>query len=410
VISPEEAWRRIEEHLAAAGLAPLPEEAVARRRAAGRVLARGLTARVDVPGEDVSAMDGYAVNGAAAPLAPGEVRPVALTVVAGDAPGLRLEAPAVVRIMTGAPVPAEADRVIPVERATPAPDGRSVALHDPGQPGDHIRRRGEVLRAGAPLLPAGALLTPGALALLATHGYGEVPVHRSPKVALVATGDEVVPPESEPAPGQLRDSHTDFLLAAGASLGLSFEPLGIAPDREDALAPLLARGLAADVLLVTGGVSMGELDLVEGVLARHGCRVLFDAVAIQPGKPLVFAVHERGIAFGLPGNPASVMVGFWLFVRPALRRMLGHDDGYWRGALAATLAAALPAGGARERFLPAEVEVRDGRIVATAHPPKGSHDVAAYAKGAALLRVPIGAPPRSAGEPCEVLPLAGWIP
>lgn len=396
MIHPDEAWRRIEERVS-----PLPEMGIPRREGAGRILARPLTATVDVPGTDVSAMDGYALAG---PVLPGEPRPVAATIVAGDAPGYELRPPAVVRIMTGAPIPLGADRIVPVEQSDGGKETvtfRSEAR--PAQPGDHFRRRGEVLRAGDPLLPAGTPLTPGALALIATHGYREVPVHRPPSVAVLATGDEVVPPETEPAPGQLRDSHTDFLLAAGARIGLPFQSLGIAPDRVDELRARVERGLRSDVLLLCGGVSMGELDLVEGVLADLGCQPHFDAVAIQPGKPLVFATHPGGLVFGLPGNPASVMVSFWLFVRPALRRLIGIEDGWWSGALAGTLAAPLPGAGPRDRFLPAEVETRDGRLLVTAHPPKGSHDLAAYARGTALVRVRAGAEPKEAGAECEVL-------
>ncbi|MFL6194213.1 MAG: gephyrin-like molybdotransferase Glp [Thermoanaerobaculia bacterium] len=397
ILHPDEAWRRIAERLAV-----LPAEAVRRRAAAGRVLAQGLAATVDVPGADVSAMDGYA---AAGEVQPGEERPVVGVVAAGDPPGFELAPPAVVRIMTGAPVPAGADRVIPVELTD---GGRErVTFRRGTAPGEHVRRRGEVLRAGDPLLPAGCRLTPGALALAATHGYAELPVHRAPSVAVLATGDEVVPPESTPGPGQLRDSHTDFLLAAGATLGLAFEPLGIAPDRPDELRALIEKGLRADVLLLCGGVSMGEFDLVEGVLAGLGCETVFDAVAIQPGKPLVFATHPGGIVFGLPGNPASVMVSFWLFARPALRRLMGIPDSWWGPALRGTLAAPLPGAGPRDRFLPAAVETRDGGLHVTPYPPKGSHDLAAFAQGTALVRVRAGAAPAGAGEPCEVMILMG---
>lgn len=399
-IPPEEAWRRIASHLS-----PLPEERLPRRAARGRVLARNLPATVDVPPLDVSAMDGYALPGA---VPPGEARPVAATVVAGDQPGFVLEPPAVARIMTGAPVPTGADRVIPVEQTT-NPGGReTVVFHAEAPPGAHIRRRGEVLRAGEALLAAGTLLTPAALSHLAAHGHGEVPVHRAPGVAVLTTGDEVVAPEEEPAPGQIRDTHTDFLLAAGAALGLSFESLGTAPDREVELASRVERGLGFDVLLLCGGVSMGELDLVEGVLGRLGVRPDFDAVAIQPGKPLVFGSHRRGgrgIVFGLPGNPASVMVAFHLFVRPALLRLLGRPASWWGDALEATLTAPLPAGKPRDRFLPCRTERRDGRLLATPVDSKGSHDVAAYAAGDALVRVRTGAEPAQAGERCEVLPV-----
>ncbi len=314
--------------------------------------------------------------------------------------------------MTGAPLPRGADRVVPVEASDGGRD--AVTFRTDAAAGDHVRRQGEVLRAGDLLLPAGAPLTPGALALLATHGYGLLPVRRAPSVAVLTTGDEVVPPDTVPAPGQLRDSHTDFLLAAGASLGLRFTALGTAPDREDELAALVAAGLESDVLLLCGGVSMGEFDLVEGVLARLGCQAWFDAVAVQPGKPLVFATqvsgpNPGGIVFGLPGNPASVMVSFWLFVRPALRRLLGSPAGHWwDGALAGILDAPLPGSGPRDRFLPAEVSFRDGRIRVRPHPPKGSHDLAAFARGTALVRVRAGSAAAPAGAACEVLPLVDW--
>jgi molybdopterin molybdotransferase len=392
-IHPDEAWRRIAERVR-----PLAGESVGRREAAGRVLTRPLAATVDVPAADVSAMDGYAVAGE---VQPEEARPVAGSVFAGDPPGFDLPSGAAARIMTGAPVPAGADRVIPVEQTDGGREG--VTFRKGVPPGEHVRRQGEVLRAGDPLLPAGSPLTPGALALLATHG--EVPVHRAPAVAVMATGDEVVPPETVPAPGQLRDSNTDFLLAAGCTLGLRFASLGIAPDRVEPLRDLVHQGLQSDVFLLCGGVSMGELDLVEGVLAESGCEAVLDAVAIQPGKPLVFAVHPGGLVFGLPGNPASVMVSFWLFVRPALRRLMGFEDSWWGPALTGTLAAPLPGAGPRDRFLPAEVETRDGELLVTPFPPKGSHDLAAYAHGTALVRVRAGAARTEAGGRCEVLRL-----
>jgi molybdopterin molybdotransferase len=395
-LSPDEAWRRI-----AAALAPLPPAPAERRAALGRVLAAPLAATVDVPAADVSAMDGYALAG---PVAAGERRPVAATIAAGDPPGFLLAPPAVARIMTGAPLPRGADRVVPVEATDGGRD--EVTFRGEAAAGEHVRRRGEVLCAGDPLLPAGTRLTPGALSLLAAHGHALLPVHRAPSVAVIATGDEVVPPDAVPGPGQLRDTHTDFLLAAGATLGLRFTPLGIAPDRAGALAALIERGLRHDLLLLSGGVSKGEFDLVEGVLAGLGCRALFDGVAIQPGQPLVFATHAGGAVFGLPGNPASAMVCFWLFVRPALGRLMGSavgEDAWWRDALAGTLAAPLPGAGARDRFLPAEVAVERGALRVTPVPPKGSHDLAAYARGTALVRVPAGAPPAAAGAPCEVL-------
>jgi molybdopterin molybdotransferase len=235
-----------------------------------------------------------------------------------------------------------------------------------------------------------------------------VPVVRAPRVAILTTGDEVVPPDATPAPGQLRDSHTDFLLAACASAGAVPHSLGIARDDAAALREKLAAGLESDVLIVSGGVSMGEFDLVEPVLAELGAEPLFDAVAIQPGKPMVAATHRRGLLFALPGNPASAMVCFWLLVRPALRRLLGLDDGFWRDALEGRLVGPLPATRDRDRILPARVRFDRGHLLVEPLLPVGSHDLAAYARGTALVRVEAGSPARKAGDPCSILPLANW--
>jgi molybdenum cofactor synthesis domain-containing protein len=308
--------------------------------------------------------------------------------------------------MTGAPIPAGADRVIPIEDTDRGQE--RVTVRVAVEAGAHVRRRGEVVEQGAPLLPAGTLLTPGALGLIATHGYDRLPIVRAPRVAILTTGDEVVPPDTTPLPGQLRDSHTDFLLAACASTGAVPHSLGIAPDRAPVLREKLREGLRSDVLIVSGGVSMGEFDLVEPVLAELGAEPLFDAVAIQPGKPMVAAVHAGGLLFALPGNPASAMVCFWLLVRPALRRLLGLDDAFWREALEGRLSSPLPAARDRDRILPARVRFDHGHLLVEPLVPVGSHDLAAYAQGTALVRAPAGSPARAAGEPCSVLPLANW--
>lgn len=398
MIPPDEAWLRIENHLR-----PLPTEGVSRRLAAGRVLASPLSATVDVPGLDVSAMDGYALPG---PVTSGTRLEVSGCIAAGAPPGPPLEPGKAVQIMTGAPIPEGTDRVVPVELTDR--DGSSLFVVSEVAENAHIRRRGEILRRGDDLLPAGALLTPGAMALLATHGHARVTVRRRPRIAFLATGDEIVPPDEQPRPEQLRDSHTDFLLAAAASMGLELDSLGIARDEREALRKGIAQGLGYDLLLVGGGVSMGEFDLVEPVLEELGCETLFDAVAVQPGKPLVAARHEGGWVFGLPGNPASVMVCFWLFVRPLLRRLQGYDDGYWEGALAAELASPLPGAKARDRFLTARLRFEKGRLLVEARAARGSHDLAAYARGTALVRVPARSAPKEPGEACEILPLCDW--
>ena len=399
MLTPEEAWDLIERELE-----PLPAESTPRTAASGRILASDLAATADMPPADVSAMDGYVCAG---DVAAGTSLPVVATVAAGSPLDLRLEPGQAAKIMTGAVVPAGGDRVIPVE-ATDGGD-ESVVFHAAPEAGAHIRRGGEVVRAGAPLLSAGTLLTPGAVSLLASHGYASVPAIATPRVAVMTTGDELVPPERQPGAGQLRDSNTAFLLAAGGVSGLDFTSLGIASDDPGDLRRRIAEGLRSDVLLLCGGVSMGEFDLVEDVLAELGCRQLFDRVAIQPGKPVVAAVHDRGWVFGLPGNPASVMVTYWLFARPLIDRLRGLPGGFWHGALEATLDAPLPPGKSLDRFLPAEVTFADGAVRARPFPPQGSHDVVSYGCGTALVRIRPGAEPATAGESCEILPLAHWI-
>jgi len=397
LLDPQSAW-----NLLAAHVGTLGTEGVHRRAATGKVLAKPLTASVDVPASDVSAMDGFAT----AAVENGEALQITGVVAAGDPPGAHLDAGTAMRIMTGAPVPSGADRVTPVEQTST--EGAVVRIQTAPIEGAHIRRQGEVVRSGQEILHAGAQLTPGALSLLATHGAEQVVVYRPPRVGVLVTGDEVVDPSEEPGPGQLRDSHTDFLFAAGKSIGLEFDSLGVVGDDIDSLRARIARGLGYDVLLLTGGVSMGEFDFVEDVLADLRCELIFDSVAVQPGKPLVAARHSGGLVFGLPGNPTSAMAGFWLFVRPTLRRMLGSEDGYWHGALDAVLAA--PAGGAkaRDRFVPVSVRFNSGRLEATPLEPMGSHDGSASAHGSALLRIPAHSEPLESGALCQILPLADW--
>jgi molybdopterin molybdotransferase len=348
-------------------------------------------------------MDGFAVAGE---VAAGDCLPISGVIPAGASPDCELEAGSAMRIMTGAAIPRGADRVVTVEQTSSTQD--EVLFRSGTQEGAHIRRRAEIQRRGDPLMPAGSLLTAGGLSLLATHGIASVPVHRRPRVAFLATGNEVVPPEVEPRPGQLRDSHTDFLLAAGRSMDLEVESLGIAADSPEDLRERIGAGMEADVLLIGGGVSKGDYDFVEDVLTDLGCEVLFDAVAIQPGKPLVAAHHAGGLVFGLPGNPASVMAGFYLFVRPTLRCLLGLQDGFWHGALIGELTAPLPSAKGRDRFLTAEVEFREGRLLVAPMAPVGSHDLAAFARGTALVRVRAHSPEAQPGQACELLPLANW--
>lgn len=238
MLSPDQAWQRLLPHLE-----PRPPERIPRQQSPGRVLAGTVAATTDVPATDVSAMDGYALAGT---LEAGARLPVTGTVAAGDPPGRQLAAGAAVRIMTGGTVPDGADRVVPVE----ATDGgeEAVVIDRPPASGAHIRRRGEVVRSGETMLAARQALTSHALALLASQGVETVDVYARPRVAFLSTGNEVVPADVEPGPGQLRDSHSAFLAAECAALGVPFTPLGIAPDDPESLRRQLRAGLAAERL------------------------------------------------------------------------------------------------------------------------------------------------------------------
>jgi molybdopterin molybdotransferase len=395
VITPEQAWSRI-----ASSALPLGPERVRRADALGRRLAAAVAATTEVPASDVSALDGYALAGE---VVPGGSLPVAGTVAAGDAPGAALEPGTAARIWTGAPLPAGADRVVGVEHAEPA-DGR-VRLSLAVPAGHAVRRRGEILGVGSPLLEPGDRLGASALGLLASQGIGTVDVVRAPRVAVLTTGDEVVAADRRPGPGQLRDSHTDFLLAALRRLGAEGRALGIAPDELAALRARIGGALeSADVLLVCGGVSLGGRDLTAEACAANGVEVAFHGVAVQPGKPLLFGRRGEKLVFGLPGNPGSVMVAFRLFVRPALARLAGGPDAFWDDAREAILAGPLAAGKARDRFVPARLEgVRDGIERIRPLAVRGSHDLATFGRADRLLRIRADDAARQPGERVEAV-------
>lgn len=293
----------------------------------GRVLAERVVADRDFPPTDRSAMDGYAVR--AADLVAGVAR---LRVVGEQRAGAAaregvLAAGEALRIATGAIVPAGADAVVMVERTATLDEGRAVEIKvEQGvHAGDNVRSRASDLAQGATVLEPGTLVHAAEIAALASVGHVEVSVHRRPVVRVLTTGDEVVPAGSLPAPHQVRNSNAPALVAQLAQLGIVAEARGIAPDEEQALSDCVAAALdGADVLVLSGGVSVGPYDLVGGVLARHGLELDFHGVAVKPGKPVLAGRCGATRVFGLPGNPVSTFACFQLFVEPALRRLLGQ--------------------------------------------------------------------------------------
>jgi molybdopterin molybdotransferase len=381
---------------------PLPAERVPLREAWGRVLAADVVAREAIPPFDNSAMDGYAVRLADC-VGATEAHPKALRVL-GEAPagrtsGLVVTPGTAVRIMTGAPIPEGADAVVMREETREAPE-RVEILVEP-EPAEHIRRQGEDVARGSTVFEAGELLNPAALGVLASIGVAEVEVVRRPRVALLATGDELVPIEAELAAGQIHDSTGPALEALLTRLGAVPVPLGVARDDRAELVAKVQEATQYDLLLTTGGVSVGDHDLVKAVLGELG-EMAFWKVNMQPGKPLAFGAVGQTPVLGLPGNPVSSLVAFELFVRPAVRRLQGHAR-VQRPRVAVTLTHALEKRMERRQFVRAWVHVEEGRYVACSTGPQGSHVLTSVARGNALLDLPAGAHRFEAGAQVPAL-------
>ncbi len=320
----------VDVHLAdcLAVLRPLEPVEVALEQALGRVLAEDVVATAPLPGDDNSAMDGYAVRcddvATASPDSP-VMLPVVADVAAGGADPAPLERGTAVRIMTGGLIPAGADGIVPVEQT----DGgvTSVRLLAPASPGRYVRHAGDDVAVGETVLRAGTPLGPRQLSLAAAVGRARLLVRAVPRVVVVSTGDEVVEPGGTLRPGQVFDSNGVGLTASAAELGCAAERVGAVRDDAAGLAAVIDAAVSrADVLITSGGVSAGAFDVVKALLRRTGT-VQFRKVAVQPGMPQGVGTlgEERVPVFCLPGNPVSSMVSFEVFVRPALRRLLGHD-------------------------------------------------------------------------------------
>lgn len=312
MLSIEEALARVLAQVPANG-----SERVDLSLALGRVLAEDVDAPAELPPWRGSAMDGYAVRSGEVP---GRLR-VLETIPAGGVPTRVITPGTASRIMTGAPVPDGADAVVMVEDT--GSEGDEVVVRVAAAPGQHVRPRGSEVARGARVLTRGKTLTPGALGALAALGIPSVRVATRPRVAVLSTGDEVVEPGFPLGPGQIWSSNSHALAALVLEAGGVPVNLGNVADRPEALATAFREALQADLVVSTGGVSVGDFDHVKGVLGELGLEMAFWRVAMKPGKPLAFGTLGGRPVFGLPGNPVSCMVNFYQFVRPVLRRMLG---------------------------------------------------------------------------------------
>lgn len=383
--------------------------------AAGRVLAEDIVADRDSPPFDKSLVDGYAVRSAdwSVPGFDGELR-VIEEIHAGRTPAHTVGPRECSAIMTGAPLPSGADAVVMVEHTQR--HGERVRLADVQhvKAGQFRLSRGREMRGGEVILRKGETLHPAKLGLLAAVGRTEILLTPRPRVVIVPTGDELVEPDREPGPGQIRNSNATILRALVEAAGASAHVTPIAPDEPQTLREQLREGLTADVLLVTGGVSAGNKDLVPDALRELGVREVFHKIRVRPGKPLLFGVGPERLnaqpgtlVFGLPGNPVSGIVGFLLFVRPAMNLLAGDAAREARSLLKGCLAKPFHHQGDRPTYQPAQWQHNGPEELPIVEPLEwaGSADLRAVARADGFAVFVAGDRTYQAGETVSFLPL-----
>lgn len=384
----------------------LEAEQVQLSDAGGRILAEAIVADFDLPPFDRSQMDGYAVLASDVQATPAKLKLVGES-AAGRGWHHTMKPGEAVRIMTGAPVPAGADSVQQVELTRELNGSNEVEILEPVTKGRSIVTRGSEIKAGQTVLNAGEPINAARMAVLASFGYAEVRVGRRPKVAVLATGSELVPVDQKPGQDQIRDSNNFTIAAYAALAGAQVERLPLAGDDTNLLKRQIAEAAdRSDVVITSGGVSVGAYDFTKPALRELGAEFFFERVALRPGKPTVFARLPNGaIFFGLPGNPVSVSVTFNLFVRTALLTMQGATDPLLPQATV-LLGRNVKGAIARESYLPAQLSTTDEGVL-TASPLKwgGSSDFVGFVRATSLIIVPQDAGVVEAGAKVRVLHL-----
>jgi molybdopterin molybdotransferase len=374
--------------------------------ALGRALAEDVVAPEDMPALDRSAMDGFAVRSEDVARVPVELKVAGFLGAGQSADGVRLAPGEAVRIMTGAPVPAGADAVLMVERTEAPPGGERVRVLSSVAAGENIRRRGEDVRRGDLVLRRGDWIRPAEIGALAAVGKVRVLVHAAPRVTILSTGDEIVDPSHAPLPHQVRNSNGPALRAALADLGATAR-LATARDEPADLDRAIAAGLGGDLLLLIGGVSVGDRDFVSERLRAADVEVLFHRIAMKPGKPLLFGRRGGCLVFGLPGNPLSSMTVFFVFVVPALRRLMGLPAADLP-EVSVRLTEPIRQKPGRTWYRLARVCLRDGRLSASPSPSISSGDMVSAARANGFLIVPSDASELPAGSEQRALLWPGF--
>jgi len=367
----------------------------------GRVLAEDIASDLDSPPFAKSTMDGYALRSA------DSGNSIAFSVIeevpAGRMPTRVVGPGQTTRIMTGAPIPEGADAVVPHELVDL--DAQTIRLRGSIPVGQFILTRGKEMQTGEVVLPRGTRLTPASIGLLAAVGRTAVQAYPIPRIAVVSTGDEIVEAGQQPGASQIRNSNGPMLQALGTSTGAATQYMGIAPDQPEQLANLVRDAFdAAEIVVISGGVSAGSFDFVPGVLKNLGVETHFHKINLKPGKPLLFGTLGTKLVFGLPGNPVSSFVGFELFVRPAVCKMAGQAEP-GPNFVTIPLATDLKTDNNRVTFLPGRLEAAANGYQVRPGKWFGSADLRAMLTTNALIRVPAGELALAAGTSVSVLPL-----
>ena len=365
----------------------------------GLVLGEDIQSDIDSPPFDKAMVDGFALR--SADVSHPRVELILIEeILAGHVARHAVGAGQCSRIMTGAPIPAGADAVIMHERTELV--GERVRMLEGPKCGQNILRQGSEMRAGQKVLAAGSLLRAQEFGVLASVGRMSFQAIRRPTVAILSTGDEIVEPGVRPGPGQIRNSNASLLEGLAASAGAEPNILGVAKDTPESLTKLIREGLRADVLLLSGGVSAGKLDLVPGALVEQGVKPQFHKVSLKPGKPIWFGTKDDKLVFGLPGNPVGSFVGFELFVRPALRVLRGLAPNVPL-PITAQLSGSLRHKSDRPTYHPAKVTSTANSLVATPVKWQGSPDLLATTASNGWLVLPAGELDLAAGAEVSVL-------